>query len=249
MVPPSASMASPSASRSAWRCGSGRPDVVAVGGDEARSSPPGRRRSSQRKRSRLDVGEVGRPSSELLEADPCGSSRRVDGDVASWRSPERGACTRRRAPRGVAVRPAPIPEHAEVSAGVQERGCLDDAHARDRPSARPARRRSGRTCARAGSQVSKVASSTVIPWLRAIAAIAGSGSTPSTSQPRSTSNRDALPVPQPTSSTRRGANAISASMSAGGYEGRALSYSAATPPNESARARSSCMRSRRVARP
>jgi hypothetical protein len=75
-----------------------------------------------------------------------------------------------------------------------------------------------------------------------------SGSTPTTSHPRSRNSCEAIPVPHPTSRTRRTfAPSIAASTAAAGYDGRARSYCSASAPNE--RRRSSSTRAPCLGRP
>src|SRR5438477_726517 len=89
----------------------------------------------------------------------------------------------------------------------------------------------------AGSQASKVETSTWMPCDLATLTIRESGSTPSTSRPLARNSRATLPVPQPTSSTRDGVLASRSSTIAAGYEGRVRSKRSASAPNHSARRR------------
>jgi len=96
----------------------------------------------------------------------------------------------------------------------------------------------------AASQSSKAPISTAIPWRRAISAIPGASSTPSTLAPRSAIGLAAIPVPQPTSSTSRpdGSGPSNASITTSGYLVRHRSKRSASCSNNLERSKARRLR-------
>ena len=130
-----------------------------------------------------------------------------------------------------------VPEQADPSTRIEHRGRLGRLDRPGRPSARPDPTRRDRTCDRlASSPLEGPGLDVPTPLRRASVAIRSSGSMPKTVQPLAKKSRLTIPVPAPTSSTRRAPSLRRSSTSWEGYVGRERSYRSASSPKEPAAA-------------